>query len=426
MAHRRKITDIAADVAGPRTIFMLIVAGLTLFGFVMIYSASAPTALAEGLEPTSYLTDQIAFAVIGVIAALIAARLPYHIWLTWASTAIWVLGLVLVVLTVPLGAEMYGAQRWLVLGPISFQPSEFMKIALVLMAARILSDWHAGKIDTQTMGLEALVFIIIPTAIIYETQSDLGTTMIIFVGIVSVMWMGEVDWKIVAGIIGILALFAVVSTVVTPYRLNRMLFFTNPWNDGLNGYGNGYQLIHSFYAFAQGGIFGTGIGNSTEKYLYLPESETDFIYSIIGEELGLIGAVLVMVAFLVLLWAGLRIARSAVDDFGCMIAGALIIMIVFQAFLNMGSAMGAVPTTGKPLPFISSGGSSLIATFIMVGLILSVSDTTVSTSLSEGDSHDIYEQRRERLRVVRSVDEAPSQSGGSRTVRNRSTRRRSP
>ena len=402
----------AADVAGPRTIFLLLVAGLTLFGFVMIYSASAPTAVAEGQSATSYLTDQILFAVIGVAAAFAAARLPYHIWLSRAVYVVWALGFVLVVLTVPMGAAMYGAQRWLVLGPISLQPSEFMKIALVLVCAKLLSDLRAGAIDTQSLIFQVVVLVVIPTAVIYTTQSDLGTTMIIFVGVLSVMWMGEIDWKIVALVIFVGALFAVLSTVATPYRSNRMLYL-DPWNDGQNGFGNGYQIIHSYYAFAQGGIFGTGIGNSTEKYLYLPESETDFIYSIIGEELGLIGAVLVMIAFLVLLWAGLRIARSAVDDFGCMVAGALIIMIVFQAFLNMGSAMGVLPTTGKPLPFISSGGSSLIATFIMVGLILSVSDTTVSTSLSGGDSHDIYEQRRENLRVVRSVDEGASASSSN-------------
>ncbi len=414
-----------ADVAGPRTIFLLLVVGLTLFGFVMIYSASAPTAVAEGESPTSYLTDQFMFAAIGAVAAFAASRIPYHAWLSRAVYVVWVLGLILVILTVPMGAAMYGAQRWLVLGPISLQPSEFMKIALVLMGAKILSDLHAGAVDTQWALFEVVGFILVPTLIIYGTQSDLGTTMIIFVGLLSVMWMGEVDWKIVAAVIGLVALFAILSTIATPYRSNRMLYL-NPWADGQNGFGNGYQIIHSYYAFAQGGIFGTGIGNSTEKYLYLPESETDFIYSIIGEELGLIGAVLVMIAFLVLLWAGLRIARSAVDDFGCMIAGALTIMIVFQAFLNMGSAMGVLPTTGKPLPFISSGGSSLIATFIMVGLILSVSDTTVSTSLSQGDSHDIYEQRRESLRVVRSIDDGvPSTSSAKGSSRmSRFSRRR--
>ena len=425
MARRRKITEIAAEVAGPRTIFMLLVVGLTLFGFVMIYSASAPTAVAEGESPTSYLTDQIAFALLGVLAAFIASRIPYHVWLSRLMVVVWAIGLLLVVLTIPMGASMYGAQRWLVLGPVSLQPSEFMKIALVLMGARILSDLRAGNITRGWAALELVAYILVPTGIIYATQSDLGTTMIIFVGLLSVMWMGEVDWKIVVLVILGIGLFAVVSTIATPYRSNRMLYL-NPWNDGQNGFGNGYQIIHSYYAFAQGGIFGTGIGNSTEKYLYLPESETDFIYSIIGEELGLIGAVLVIIAFLVLLWAGLRIARSAVDDYGCMIAGALTIMIVFQAFLNMGSAMGVLPTTGKPLPFISSGGSSLIATFIMVGLILSVSETTVSSSLSGGDSHDIYEQRRENLRVVRAVDEgaAKSSRSASRSGRSSMSRRR--
>ena len=203
-------------------------------------------------------------------------------------------------------------------------------------------------------------------------------------------------------VIGCLVVFALGATVFSSYRGDRFLYL-NPWNDGENGYGRGYQIIHSYYAFAEGGIFGTGLGNSREKYLYLPESETDFIYAIIGEELGLIGAVAIIIVWLVLLWAGMRIARAATDDFGAMISGALTIMLVFQAFLNIGCVIGVFPTTGKPLPFISSGGSSLIASFMMIGLILSVSEDTGGRS--------VYEGRRDDLRVVR--------GGRGERVRNR-------
>jgi len=305
-------------------------------------------------------------------------------------------------LTAVMGLSALGAQRWLRLGPISLQPSEFVKIAIVLMAAKLFSEFRMGLADPRTFIVQLIIFIIAPTGFLFATQSDLGTTAIIALGVLGVMWLGEVPLRTILIVIGCLVLFALGATVFSSYRGDRFLYL-NPWNDGENGYGRGYQIIHSYYAFAEGGIFGTGLGNSREKYLYLPESETDFIYAIIGEELGLIGAVAVIIVWLVLLWAGMRIARAATDDFGAMISGALTIMLVFQAFLNIGCVIGVFPTTGKPLPFISSGGSSLIASFMMIGLILSVSEDTGGRS--------VYEGRRDDLRVVR--------GGRGERVRNR-------
>ena len=208
--------------------------------------------------------------------------------------------------------------------------------------------------------------------------------------------------------LGVGVLFALVAIVFTGYRSDRMLFL-DPWDDGEGGYGNGWQLIHSFYAFADGGLFGVGIGNSREKYLWLPEAETDFIFAIIGEELGLVGALAVVALFMLLLWAGMRIARSAPDNFGAMVAGSCTIMIVFQAFLNIGCVIGLLPTTGKPLPFISSGGSSLIATLIMVGLVLSVSQAAGAPS--------VYDRRRDDLRVVRAAPDDDARATGGRRSR---------
>ena len=269
-----------------------------------------------------------------------------------------------------------------------------MKIALVLMAARLFSDLRAHAIDTRTFLVQVLLLLVTPTVFLFITQSDLGSTAIIFLGIIAVMWLGEVPLRTVLAVIGLAVLFAIAATVLSTYRSDRFLYL-DPWNDGKNGYGNGYQIIHSYYAFAQGGVFGVGLGNSREKFLYLPESETDFIYAIIGEELGLIGALFVIALFLVVLWAGMRIARDANDDFGTMVAGSLTIMLVFQAFLNIGCVIGVFPTTGKPLPFISSGGSSLIASFIMVGIILAVSR---GSGLARSP-----ERRREELRVIRAA-----------------------
>ena len=378
---------------GPRLLMLLTVLVLVLIGLVMIYSASSIKAIASDADAMSYMLDQVRFAVIGSAAAFVLWKLiPYRFWAGNAVWVIWGVAVVLLLLTAAVGIAENGAQRWLILGPISLQPSEFVKIAIVLVAARLFSDLRANAIDARAFVVEMFVFIVIPTGFLFGTQSDLGTTAIIALGVISVMWMGEVPLRTIIIVIIAMVLFAVFATLFSSYRSDRFLYL-NPWDDGEGGYGNGYQIIHSYYAFAEGGIFGAGLGNSREKYLYLPESETDFIFAIIGEELGLIGALFVIVLFLVLLWAGMRIARSAYDDFGAMVAGSLTIMLVFQAFLNIGCAIGVFPTTGKPLPFISSGGSSLIASFMMVGIILAVSEGA--------NPKKVYERRRDDLRVVR-------------------------
>ena len=384
---------LAPSSFGPQVVILLCVLALVLLGFVMIYSASSIKAITEQVDAMSYMWDQVRFAIIGGVAAFVLWKvIPYRVWMGPAVWAIWGVAVVLLLLTAAVGIAENGAQRWLILGPISLQPSEFVKIAIVLVAARLFSDLRAHAVDARTFVVEVLIFIVIPTGFLFATQSDLGTTAIIALGVIGVMWMGEVPLRTIVGVIVAMLLFAVFATLFSSYRSDRFLYL-NPWNDGQNGYGNGYQIIHSYYAFAEGGVFGVGLGNSREKFLYLPESETDFIFAIIGEELGLLGALFVIVAFLAFLWAGMRIARAAYDDFGSMVAGSLTIMLVSQAFLNIGCAIGVFPTTGKPLPFISSGGSSLIASLMMVGLVLAVAEGA--------DGKKVYERRRDELRVVR-------------------------
>ena len=397
-ATRRRPTP--ASIMVPRLMLLGSVLALTAIGLVMIYSASIAEAVDAGTPAVSYLTDQLLFVVLGVVAAAVLWKvLPCSVWqgpLLWGA---WGVAVVLLVLTAVVGTADLGATRWLSLGPVSLQPSEFAKIALVLVAAKIFHDFRMGAYGVLAMLARAFVFIFIPVAMLFVTQSDLGTTVIIAVGILAVMWMGEAPLKLILGICGLGLVFIVLATVFTGYRSDRMLYL-DPWNDGEGGLGRGFQIIHSYYAFSQGGLFGVGLGNSREKF-YLPEAETDFIFAIIGEEGGMLGALVVIALFIVLLYAGMRIARAAADDFGAMVAGSCTLMLVFQAFLNIGCVVGLFPTTGKPLPFVSSGGSSLIATFIMVGLILSVSQ--------EAGGPSIYERRRADLRIVR-AQEAPDAS----------------
>lgn len=410
---------VPAHIMGPRLILLLSVLALTLLGFVMIYSTSSVIALASAtadevaaVDPMKGTLDQVKYALVGIVLAfLIWKFIPYSVWRSNVVWLVWLVAFVLLVATAFSGAggEEWGAQRWLVIGSASLQPSEFAKIALVLVAARLFADFREGAYTV--MKFFALIFVLVlsPVLVILGLQSDLGTAMICVVGILAVMWLGEVPARTMLIVVGVVVALGLVGIFGSDYRRARLLVFMNPWDDGEGGYGTGYQIIHSLYALSGGGLFGVGLGNSHEKYLYLTQSDTDFIFAIIGEELGLVGALGVVALFLLVLYAGMRIARTAPDNFGTMVAGGCTIMIVFQAFLNIAMVIGWFPVVGKPLPFISSGGSSLIATFIMVALILSVSQGAVDDSLAPA-------RRRADLRVVRTAEPQPPRSskrGGS-------------
>lgn len=398
------------EVALPRLVFILAVFTLTVIGFVMVFSSSTIEAINEGAVATSYLTRQLVAAVLGIMVATFFAVAPYYVWLDrWAWVFLTVV-IILLLATAAFGTAELGAQRWLTIGPITFQPSELAKPAFVMMAARILYKWRIEKEYSLARMTATTVFAVgVPLLLLYVTQSDLGTTLICFIGILTALWLSDIPVAVFIGVVLLLAFFVVGAVFTTGYRLDR-LSFLNPKDDY---YGAGYQLVRSFYAFAEGGIFGVGLGNSTEKYLYLPEAETDFIFAIIAEELGLVGAVVVIALFLVVLWAGLHIARNAPDLFGTMLAGACTVMLVFQAFLNIGCVMGLLPTTGKPLPFISAGGSALIGAFALVGFILSV-------SFASGSDSGVFERRRNDLLVVRSGN-AGARSSGARSSGARSS-----
>lgn len=410
-ARQRQKGALSADIAGPRLILGLSVFALVLIGLVMVYSTSSVNAIDEGLPSTYYIVRQLLYTVIGVVLALFIWKcVPHRFWASRAVWAFWLLAVVLLALTAVMGTENYGATRWLKLGPLSLQPSEFAKIAFILVTAHIMADYLDGLVEWRASAVKGFVFVLMPIVVlVFHIQSDLGTTIIMCVGIFAILWLGGVSWKILFGI-ALLAVAAVLWAIFgTDYRSGRMVFL-DPWNDGQDGYGSGYNIIRSFYAIAEGGFFGVGLGGSHEKYQYLFASESDFIFAVLTEELGMLGALVVMGLFIVFLVAGLRISSNAEDRLGQLIAGGCAVMIAFQAFLNIGCVIGVLPTTGKPLPFISSGGSSMMATMIMVGLILSVSKAAEEPS--------IYERRRADLRLVRSVDEQDfAQDGPLRSVR---------
>lgn len=411
---------VPADVMLPRVVLVVAAVLLVLIGLVMVFSASTVEAIADGASVFSYVGKQAVFVLVGGVLAFIVARfIPYHLWRGPFFYLFWGLAMVLLVAVLFVGTTILGAQRWIYIGPFSLQPTEFAKIVLIIAAVRIMCDVREGAMDLKQAAVWLFVLVLAPLGFLFVTQSDMGSAIIIMMGVFAVAWLGEVPTKVLLVVAAGMGL-AGVAAMSTGYRAERVAVWLNPWNDGMGGYDTGFQLIHSYYAFAQGGIFGVGLGNSREKFLYLPEAETDFIFSIIGEEMGLIGAMAVIVLFVALLYAGLRIAAKAPDEFGRILAGSLIVMLVGQAFLNMACAMGAFPTTGKPLPFISSGGSSVISSLLIVGVILSVSyGSNVLTP---------YEQRRNELNVLRVERGAPSANGdagrGSRRASSDSRRMR--
>lgn len=360
-----------AQIMGPRLLFILSVVALCIFGLIMVYSASSISAYKDFGDTTYYFVRQSVFLGLSVIVCVIFAAIPYKFWGNRVVfLALWIVSVLLLTATAfGLGVSALGAERSIIIAGFALQPAEFAKIFVLLTIASLAQIYMDGEMDLRKFAVMVAVAAIVPIILIYH-QPDLGTAIILAVGIITLAALAGISWKIIIGIFALLGAYVVFSCVTQPYHLQRIITMFNPWIDPQ---GDGYQSIQSLYAFGSGGIFGTGLGLSRQKYLYLPYAHTDFIFAVVGEELGIFGAFFVVALFGVFIFAGMRICRSAPDMFGCMIAGSMTTMIGFQACVNMACVTGIAPVTGKALPFLSYGGSSLLATMMMVGIILSVS-----------------------------------------------------
>lgn len=359
-----------AGIMGPRLLFIGCVAVLCMLGLVMVYSSSSILAYSETHNPSAYLERQLLFMVVGIALCVVLAKVPYRIW---RSSGVCVALCVIAFLTLALcklkGVSALGAERSISLGPFALQPSEFAKIAVMLVFVSLVSRLMNAEITLGRFAASALFAVLVPIILII-LQPDLGTTSILVAGLLAVCILAGVPVPFIFGVLGLFAFVFVIICFAQPYHLDRFAALLDPWSDPL---GNGHQTIQSFYAFGSGGIFGSGISTSRQKYLYLSEAHTDFIFSILGEELGLVGTCSTVALYVLFAFAGLRIARTAPDKYGSLVAGGLSVMLCVQAFVNMAQACGVIPVTGKALPFITYGGSSLLASFIIVGLVLSVS-----------------------------------------------------
>jgi cell division protein FtsW len=347
-------------------VLLLVTLALVAFGLVMVYSAtSAPAALGGG-DPTRYLARQGIYALIGLTLLAIAARTDYHVWRKLAPPLL-VLSLALCVAVLVLGAPINGARRWLTFGPAVFQPSELAKLALAVWAAAHLARRRAP----ETLGelAKPLGFVACLFCVLILLQPDLGTAITIVVMFGGLLLVVGTPLRLLVGATAIATTAGLLAIWIEPYRRARVLSFLNPWDDAQ---GAGFQSVQALIGLGSGGLFGKGLGQGVQKIFYLPEAHTDMIFAIVGEELGLIGSTLVIVAYGAFAYAGLHVALRCKDPFGKRLAAALTALICGQAVVNLAAVLGLAPLTGIPLPFVSAGGSSLVVALTGVGILLNI------------------------------------------------------
>ncbi|HKM43221.1 MAG TPA: rod shape-determining protein RodA [Limnochordia bacterium] len=354
---------------------ILAVLALIAIGLVVIYSASYSQLVAEGISPWHYVRTQLIAFGLGLVAAVMIISLDYRAWARWSKliymTTMVVLGGVLI-----LGDAVFGSQRWVKLGPLSLQPSELAKIALVLVLAKYFEK------EENCLNLEgvakAFFLVLIPMGLIL-LQPDLGTAAI-FIGLFFTMWYvgnGKTKHIIIAGLLLVIGSLGVIIVslngwvnIIKPYQLTRILVFMDPYSDPS---GAGWNIIQSIIAVGSGGFFGKGILGGTQSTLhFLPANHTDFVFSVVAEEFGFLGSVVVLALFVIILWRGLRIAALAKDTYGMLLATGATGIFFFHVIINVGMALGFMPITGLPLPFITAGGSIMLTSLIAVAIILNV------------------------------------------------------
>jgi cell division protein FtsW len=340
---------------------------LNLVGLVMVLSASSVTALHEFGSSWHFFIRQAAWVTVGLLAFAVVMRIDYHRWRRWLVPLVGGTALLLIAV-LAVGIEVNGARRWLGNEWLSIQPSELAKLAIILFAADLLAR-RVDQMDRVAVTMRPVVVVLLVFAGLVLVQPNLGTTLLLGGITVTVLFVAGTPLRslLVLGGAGIAAVTTL--ALVAPYRRERMTTFLDPWADPENA---GYQSIQSATAIANGGFFGRGLGEGRAKWEFLPEAHTDFIYSILAEELGLTGALLVLVLFVTFAIFGVRTALRAPDRFGTLVATGITAWIVIQAAVNLGAALVVLPITGVPLPFVSFGGSALLVTMVATGVLVNI------------------------------------------------------
>lgn len=354
----------------PDMALFVIVLLLAAIGVAMSYSASAVVAARSFDDPFHFLKRQAVWFAAGFALLFMVQRFDYRNYARHTKIMLLVSLVLLVLVLIPgIGHSVKGSTRWLGGGTLAFQPSEFVKIFVVIYLAKVFSSEPEGR-GNQVVQLLVPVLVVALIFILAMMQPDFGTAIDILLVSVFVLFVSGFPFFYIAALFVVSIPMFYLLVYQVGYRKDRMLAFLDPWRDP---YGTGYHVIQSIAAFRRGGFFGVGLGYGTQKIKRLPEPHTDFVFSVIAEEAGLLGTVLVLGLFCALFYKGMRIAQGAPDEFGRLLAMGLTLLVVLQAFLNFGVVTGSLPTTGIPLPFISYGGSSLLSSLAAMGILLNIS-----------------------------------------------------
>ncbi|MBR6788361.1 MAG: putative lipid II flippase FtsW [Clostridia bacterium] len=345
-----------------------VTSGLLLFGILMVYSASSYNAEINYGNEFFFVYKQVFGVIAGIAVMLVMTFFDYRKLIKARYIALGVSILLLVLVLIPgIGVENYGARRWLNLGFITLQASEVAKLGYVIFASAYTSKNY--KKMTTIRGILPLIAVGGIICILTLLEPSMSVTMCIAFVIIAMLVIGGMRFRHLICMILPLALAVILLIIIEPYRMNRLMAFLDPWASPLE---EGYQLLQSFYAIGSGGFFGVGLFNSRQKFLFLPFAESDFIFSVIGEELGLLGCLCVILAFCFMIYRLVTIARQASDRFGCYLASGMAVLVGVQVLINIAVVTGSIPPTGIPLPFVSSGSSAIIVFCAGIGISESV------------------------------------------------------
>ncbi|MBR3162923.1 MAG: putative lipid II flippase FtsW [Clostridia bacterium] len=371
MAKKKKVKNFSRFLNNPVDYTLVITILLLLaIGLVMVLSASSPTALSESGNSYKYFAKQLIFAGSGIVAMYMISKIDYRFYQKFYKQAWWI-SLILLVLVLAIGKEVNEAKRWIyVTESLSFQPSEIVKFLMIVFYAGILVK-NKNELDKYFKGFIKHICFILPIIALLLLQPHFSASVVI-IGVCSTMMIvaGCKFWHFAAtgGTVGVPGLIALI--ILEPYRLARVTTFIDPWQDAT---GKGWQVIQSLYAIGSGGLFGAGLGESKQKYLYIPEPHNDFIFSVLAEEIGFIGCAVVIILFAIFIWRGILIAMRSPDMFGSLVAIGITALVAIQVIINIAVVTSSMPATGMPLPFFSYGGTALFILLCEMGVLLNIS-----------------------------------------------------
>lgn len=369
-----------------------IAAGLALFGAIMVYSASAMIALRESGSQFTYFFKQFGFTIAGIVMMYLVSRIDYRRF----QSPYFIYGFIFITVVLLLAVFAFppinGAQRWIRVAGLSFQPSELVKVALPLFLAYFLTKNESSVGEVRTTVLPCIAALILLGGLVF-LEKDLGTTIVLCAVFSTVYFAAGARILHIASVAAAMVLIGAAAIIFAPWRVARMMAFLDPFKYADD---EGFQVVQSLYALGSGGVFGEGFAQSQQKLFYLPYPYSDFIFSVVGEEFGLIGTLAIVLSFGLLLWRGTRAAMKAPDRFGMLLGIGLITGIIVQALFNISVVISIVPAKGIPLPFISYGGSSVMVSLFAVGILLNISQQSLSRAPASSQAEDTVYRRKRR------------------------------